>query len=187
MNLPLKFQFQPFPVLLTERLMLRRIAESDWENILLFRSDPEVMRYIPRPLAKDKSDVLAFLSQVNSQLEANEQINWGIVVKDQPDVLMGMIGFFRPQKENARAEIGYMLGPQFQGKGFMNEALDVVEKYGFGVMKLHSIEAVIDPANERSEMLLVKNGYRKEAHFHENYFYNGAWLDSVVYTKLAPR
>jgi [ribosomal protein S5]-alanine N-acetyltransferase len=54
MNLPLKFQFQPFPELQTERLILRRIVEADWEDVLAFRSDPEVMRYIPRPLAKDK-------------------------------------------------------------------------------------------------------------------------------------
>jgi ribosomal-protein-alanine N-acetyltransferase len=184
MNLPLKFQFQPFPELQTERLILRRILEADWENILAFRSDPEVMRYIPRPLSKDKRDVLDFLKKIDENIASNEQINWGISTKEAPERLLGMIGFFRPQKENARAEIGYMLGPEHQGKGYMIEAMAAAERYGFETMQLHSIEAVIDPANAPSERVLQRCGYVKEAHFRENYFYNGEWLDSVIYSKL---
>lgn len=184
MNLPLKFQFQPFPVLQTDRLILRRIVEADWENVLAFRSDPEVMRYIPRPLAKDKEDVLAFLKMIDENIASNEQINWGISTKASPERLLGMIGFFRPQKENARAEIGYMLGPEHQGKGYMTEAMAAAEKYGFEIMQLHSIEAVIDPANGASERVLQRCGYVKEAHFRENYYYNDEWLDSVIYSKL---
>jgi [ribosomal protein S5]-alanine N-acetyltransferase len=187
MNLPLKFQFQPFPELQTERLILRRIVEADWEDVLAFRSDPEVMRYIPRPLAKDKEDVLAFLKMIDENITSNEQINWGISTKAAPERLLGMIGFFRPQKENARAEIGYMLGPEHQGKGYMTEAMAAAEKYGFETMQLHSIEAVIDPANAASERVLQRCGYVKEAHFRENYYYNDEWLDSVIYSKLRTR
>ena len=43
-------------------------------------------------------------------------------------------------------------------------------KYGFEEMKLHSIEAIIDPANLASEKVLQKNGFKKEAHLKENEF-----------------
>jgi [ribosomal protein S5]-alanine N-acetyltransferase len=51
-------------------------------------------------------------------------------------------------------------------------------------MKLHSIEAIIDPKNIGSEKVLLKNGFVKEAHFIENEFYNGQFLDTVIYSRL---
>jgi ribosomal-protein-alanine N-acetyltransferase len=51
-------------------------------------------------------------------------------------------------------------------------------------MKLHSIEAIIDPANISSEKVLQKNGFVKEAHLRENDFFNGRFLDTVIYSSL---
>jgi ribosomal-protein-alanine N-acetyltransferase len=52
-------------------------------------------------------------------------------------------------------------------------------------MKLHSIEAVIDPENAASEKVLQKNGFVKEAHLKENEFYDGTFIDSVIYSRLS--
>ena len=51
-------------------------------------------------------------------------------------------------------------------------------------MKLHSIEAVIDPRNSASEKVLQKNGFIKEAHLKENEFFEGEFIDSVIYSRL---
>jgi ribosomal-protein-alanine N-acetyltransferase len=77
-----------------------------------------------------------------------------------------------------------MLLPEFHGKGIITEAIKVVVKYGFEVMQLHSIEAVIDPRNYASEKVLQKCGFIKEAHFLENELYNGNFLDTVIYSLL---
>jgi ribosomal-protein-alanine N-acetyltransferase len=58
--------------------------------------------------------------------------------------------------EHYRAEIGYMLLPEYHGKGIVSEAVKEVVKYGFEVMKLHSIEAVLDPENYGSAKGLEK-------------------------------
>jgi ribosomal-protein-alanine N-acetyltransferase len=47
---------------------------------------------------------------------------------------------------------------------------------------LHSIEANINPDNLASANLLEKNGFKKEAHFRENFYYNGKFLDSLIYS-----
>ena len=62
----------------------------------------------------------------------------------------------------------------------MKEAVN----YGFQVMKLHSIEAIIDPDNHASAKVLEKNGFIKEAHLKENEFFDGRFLDSVIYSIL---
>jgi ribosomal-protein-alanine N-acetyltransferase len=51
-------------------------------------------------------------------------------------------------------------------------------------MQLHSIEAIIDPENGASESVLQKNGFVKEAHILENEYYNGEFLDTVIYSLL---
>jgi ribosomal-protein-alanine N-acetyltransferase len=51
-------------------------------------------------------------------------------------------------------------------------------------MKLHSIEAIIDPENGASEKVLQKNGFIKEGHLKENEFYDGKFLDCFIYSRL---
>ena len=91
------------------------------------------------------------------------------------------------QKEHYRAEIGYVLHPAQQGKGIMDEAIKAVLQYGFETMKLHSVEANVNPANTNSMKLLEKNGFVKEAYFKENYYYNGKFIDSVIYSLITPK
>lgn len=73
--------------------------------------------------------------------------------------LIGTIGFWKIDKENHWAEIGFLLHLGHQRKGIMQEAVAAVLSYGFSAIKLHSIEANINPANMASKKLLKKNGF----------------------------
>ena len=179
----LQFNFTPFPVLETENLILRQISLDDDHEVFKLRSDAETMKFIPRPIAETIEDAQKFILECNSSIEKNELINWAISRKENHK-LIGMIGFFRMQPENFRGEVGYMLNPDFHGKGVMKEALDKALEYGFKVLNFHSIEAVIDPENISSEKLLQKAGFTKEAHFKENFFYKDEFLDTVIYSLL---
>ena len=90
-------------------------------------------------------------------------------------------------KEHFRAEIGYMLDPQWQGKGLMQEVMDKLLDYGFSTLGLHSVEANVNPGNIASIRLLERNNFVREAYFRENYFYDGKFLDTLIYSKLATR
>ncbi len=179
----LVINFFPFPNLETERLYLRQVIDSDAPEIMELRGNAETMKYIPRPLVKNLDDALAHVAMISEKNNANEGINWAITIKGNHK-LIGIIGHYIIQKENFRAEIGYMLLPEFQNRGIISEAIQEVVNYGFTKMKLHSIQAVIDPNNLSSEKVLRKNGFVKEAHFIENEFANGKFWDSVVYSLL---
>jgi [ribosomal protein S5]-alanine N-acetyltransferase len=71
---------------------------------------------------------------------------------------------------------------QYFAKGIMQEAIKVVITYGFDSMQIHTLEAVIDPANIASKKLLIKNGFVKEGHFLENELWQRQWLDCAIYT-----
>ncbi|MFV8466573.1 GNAT family N-acetyltransferase [Flavobacterium sp. LB1P62] len=179
----LTINFNPFPNLETERLLLRRVDANDVNEIFALRSNPETMKYIPRPLVKTTEDALEHIAMIDAKIETNEGINWAITLKDDPK-LIGLIGHYRIKPEHFRAEIGYMLLPEFNGKGIIPEAVKEAIRYGFEVMQLHSIEALIDPENFGSEKVLQKSGFIKEAHLKENEFYDGRFLDTVIYSIL---
>ncbi|MBA4275201.1 GNAT family N-acetyltransferase [Flavobacterium sp.] len=179
----LAINFTPFPNLETERLYLRRVAKEDVNEIFALRSNEETMQYIPRPLVKTEEDAMAHITMMDEKIDNNEGINWAITLKNDSK-LIGLIGHYRIKPEHFRAEIGYMLLPEFHGKGIIVEAIKETVKYGFEIMKLHSIEAVIDPENLASEKVLQKCGFVKEAHFKENEYYEGRFLDSVIYSIL---
>ena len=179
----LTLNFNPFHDLETERLLLRRVDNNDYKEVLALRSNPETMKYIPRPLLKNEEEAFARIAMIENKIINKEGINWAITIKDDPR-LIGIIGHYRIQLENYRAEIGYMILPEFNGLGIVTEAVKEVVKYGFDIMKLHSIEAVIDPDNIASAKVLEKNGFVKEAHFKENEFHEGHFYDSVIYSIL---
>ncbi|HEX8563438.1 MAG TPA: GNAT family N-acetyltransferase [Flavobacterium sp.] len=179
----LTINFDPFPELRTGRLYLRRLHLDDVNQMFAMRSDPEVMKYVPRPLAKTRQDAIDHITVINSRIDSNEGINWAICKNDDPRMI-GIIGHYRISPEHYRAEIGYMLLPEFHGNGYVSEAIAVVVEYGFEQMKLHSIEAIIAPENIASARVLEKNNFIKEAHLRENEYYEGRFLDTVIYSLL---
>lgn len=179
----LLLNFNPFPDLETERLVLRRVSNDDVNEIFDLRSNAKTMEYIPRPLAKTLEEALTHIALIDAKIENNEGINWAITMKDSPK-LIGIIGFYKIKPEHFRAEIGYMLLPEYHQKGIVSEAVKRLLAYGFYDMKLHSIEAIIAPENAASEKVLLKNGFVKEAHLKENEFYDGKFLDTVIYSLL---
>lgn len=179
----LNINFTPFPNLETERLYLRRIVKEDVNEVFALRSNKETMKYVLRPLAKSKEDALGHITMIEEKIVTNEGVNWAITLKNNPK-LIGMIGHYKINPGPFRAEVGYMLLPEYHGKSIITEAVEEDVKYGFKVMKLHSIEAIIDPENLASEKVLRKNGFIKEAHLKENEFYEGRFLDTVIYSVL---
>ena len=178
-----QFSFLPFKNLESNRLLLRQIIPDDVNEIFDLRSNADVMKYVPRPLCTNVGEAMDLVNMMQQRLETNEGINWGITLKGN-NKLIGFIGHYRILWEHFRSEIGYMLSPAQQGKGITSEAIQLVVNYGFMEMKMHSLEAVIDPENMASARVLEKNNFIKEAHFKENGFFNGKFIDAVVYSLI---
>jgi ribosomal-protein-alanine N-acetyltransferase len=177
------FSFLPFQNLESERLLLRQITSNDVNEIFELRSNPETMKYIPRPLVTSIDEAMDHIKMIQDKIETNEGINWAITLKGSPKMI-GIIGHYRIRWEHFRSEIGYMLLPEYHGKGLITEAIELMIKYGFDDMKMRSLEAIIDPDNTASTRVLEKNNFVKEAHILQNEFYDGGFLDTVIYSIL---
>ena len=179
----LELNFNPFPILETERLSLRQVTLNDSQDILILRSNAEAMRYIGRPLALAISEAHDLIYRIEEGIKTNSAIGWGIFLKKKSQ-LIGTIGYHKIELEHYRAEIGYMLLPQFWNQGLISEAIKRVLEFGFKTIKLHSIQANIDPENERSADILLKFNFKKEACFKESFYFSGKFLDSEIYSLI---
>ena len=160
-------------------------TKEDADELFLMRSHAGTMQYIGRPLAATVDDALKLIRVIDDLLLAGDGITWGISLKGEPE-LIGTIGLWRIVKEHHRAEIGYLLHPGRLRQGYANEALTKVLDYCFSNIRLHSVEANVNPLNEASVRLLEKHRFVREAWFKENYYYNGVFKDSFIYSLLTP-
>nr|WP_294947830.1 GNAT family N-acetyltransferase [uncultured Mucilaginibacter sp.] len=182
----LDVNLHPFPVINTPRLTMRALNLTDAEAAFAMRSNPEVMKYIDRPPAKSIDEAISWINLIHDLHQKNEGVLWVLSLHNSDDMI-GSIGIWQIDKINQRAEIGYMLNTQHQGKGYMQEALIEAIKYAFEGIGLHSIEANVNPGNQASIKLLERTGFVREAYFKENYYYDGKFLDSAIYSLITTK
>ncbi|MGZ5285925.1 MAG: GNAT family N-acetyltransferase [Flavisolibacter sp.] len=181
----LNVEFPVFPVLETQRCHLREILPSDAPALLALRSNEEVMQFIDKDRMKSLEEAEELIGKINENVQKGEGISWAIVPKDGEEMI-GFAGLWRIDKAHHRAEVGYTLMPEYWNKGLMSEVMRAMIDYGFQQMKIHSIEANINPLNQASKRLLEKHGFVQEAYFRENFYYNGKFLDSAIFSLLTP-
>lgn len=153
----IQLDFNPFPDLLTDRLLLRSFQAVDQQAVFALRSDPTVAKYLDRPLMQQEAAALEYIKKMIKGVQNNQWIIWAISTKNGP--MIGSVCLWNIVAEEAQADIGYELLPHFQGRGFMQEAVTAVLNYGFQEMRLQKICAVFDKRNQASLKLLEKHGF----------------------------
>lgn len=141
------------------------------------------MKYINKAKPVSIDEVMAMIRGMQQEFQMNKTRAWGIINKANGR-LIGTIGYYRMLPEHFRAEIGYMLHPDFWGKGIMRKLIDVVIKHGFERMGLHSIEARINPENINSRKILERSGFVSEGYLKESFYFDGQFLDTEVFGLL---
>lgn len=180
----LTLNFTPFPELKTGRLLLRKLKSTDANEMFFLRSDENVLRYLGRGPAKTVAEVEEFIEKINKAADENASVLWGIAFLNEPSTVIGTICLWNFKPENYRTEIGYLLHPSHWGKGIMKEAINAVVDYGFNVLGLHSIEALLSPENIASCAVLERTGFTKEGHLKESVYFNGEFGDMAIYSRL---
>jgi len=171
------------PELKTQRLVLRPLHLSDSSAWFEIFSDARVMRYWSREPVESLVEAESLLQQELDWFESGSNITWGIALAES-NVAIGKVTLFQFSEQNSRAEIGYILGYPYWGKGYMSEALKRVIDYAFNELKLHRIEADTDPENHPSLALLEKFGFQREGLFRERWWLHDKWADSVMLALL---
>lgn len=178
--------FRTFPVLRTERMVLREITSRDVEWFLRHFSEPEIVHGQASRGPDGFEGAERELKQYILDLFAKrEGFRWGLTLKGDPR-LVGSAGFYKwlPHVPH-RAELGYDLDPDLWGQGLMTEALTSIVGFGFRRMRLRRIEVYIAPYNKASMRLVKRLGFKREGLLREhglNEF--GKPEDDVIFSLL---
>ncbi len=157
-----------FSNLTTERLFLRELQLEDAEEIFRLRADEKVNALIDRQTASSIDDAKEFIQKILLLSENSEAVMWAITLIDETK-LIGTIVYWHIEWENNKAEIGYEMLPEYQGKGMMTEALKKVIAFGFTELGFKTITADPKAINLRSVKLLEKLGFVRKGETGDGY------------------
>jgi [ribosomal protein S5]-alanine N-acetyltransferase len=152
--------FTPFPILTTERLILRRLSTEDQQSIFALRSDEEINKYLGRQPARSIEDAVNFINMVNDNIQNNNSIYW-VITLTTTGTFVGTICLFDLSDENSSCEIGYELLTKFQGQGIMKEAAEKIIDYAFRTLQFQKIVAFTHNDNQHSTKLLTRLNFLK--------------------------
>ena len=185
--MPIDTAFKTFLHLETENLLLRKIQLSDAASLFNILGDEAVTQFYD-------DDAFMDISQAEDQINAWENgyqnrrcIRWAITQKGEGD-LIGTCGYYGFHNWYQRAGIGYELGSKHWRQGIMTEALWGMLDYGFEVLELNRVEAVIMPGNTASIKMLENRGFRREGLLEEYERWGSKGLvDLYMYAMLKSR
>lgn len=168
----------------TNRLIIRDIGRSDWESIHTYTSLPEFTRYTAWG-PNTEEDTKGYIEQVlASQQEKPRQEYELVVCLKSTGTLIGGAGI---HIKDTNAEVGYVLNPDYQGKGYATEATRALLGFGFSTLAVHRIYATCRPENKASEKVMQQIGMQREGLMREHWYYKGEFHDSYLYSILAEK
>ncbi|HLP59098.1 MAG TPA: GNAT family N-acetyltransferase [Candidatus Deferrimicrobium sp.] len=182
-------QVKDFPQIETQRLVLRQISSDDAENLWKLRSHSEIMEFMDTAPMQSVQEAWEKINRISCNFIEEQIPVWAISLKEDKqngtnNKMIGYVGYIRWDKKHYRAEIAYVLEPAYWRRGIMSEAIKAVLQMGFEQMTLHSVEGNVNPANIASIKILEKFNFRKEAYYKENFYFNGKFVDTIIYSLL---
>ncbi|PKG23981.1 GNAT family N-acetyltransferase [Niallia nealsonii] len=170
-----------FPIIVSERLVLRELTEKDAAAVLRCFSNEKVLQYYGQQPLRNIEQVKGIIQNFHDSLKEKQGIKWGIQRKED-DSMIGTIGFQNWSVEHKKAELSYALLPEYWGYGYAAETVSEIVRFGLDKMDLLRIGAVVFTENEASNKLLVKLGFEKEGVLRKYLHQNGVPHDTNIYS-----
>lgn len=178
--------WENLPTIDAARIALRWITSDDVDALYSIFSNVEVMRYWSTPPLPDRNAAVDLLNEIRDGFRRQALLKWG-VARRSDDALIGTTTLYNLDFSNRRAEMGYALGREHWGQGYMHEALQALLGYSFEVLDLRRIEADVDPRNASSIQTLERLGFQREGFLRERWEVNGEIQDAFFYGLLRPQ
>jgi len=151
------------PKVETKRLILRQRTVADAEDIFDYASRPEVSYPADFPPVKTLEDEIYYLEHVLPKRNQKDNLpaGYGIVIKGT-DKIIGSVDFNHRHEDDV-LEIGYVLHPDYWGRGYVPEAVSALVEIAFTILNLHKVEISCYDYNKQSQRVAEKLGFTLES------------------------
>lgn len=178
----LNLNFTDFPTLHTEQLTLKKILRKNYNFIHKLHSDPVTNNFVGRDNATTLKQAVNYIERINGMVKKKECLYW-VITLSNTDTLIGSVCCWNFDHESDMVEIGYEMLPEFQGKGYMKEALQAVIRFTFNNLKAAVITAFPSSDNSNSVAILKKLNFVFENQTYNNKHVN---IENIVTYTLRP-
>ncbi len=176
------------PFLNGQSIYLRRPHELDFESWQRIRKNSKAELKPFEPTWQDDEIALSGFKRRLNIYKVHQLRKTGMsffIFHKQSHALLGAITLSNIRYgEVQTAALGYWLGTEYTGHGYMREALLLLSLYSFETLGLNRLEAACIKENERSQKLLQHMGFTAEGILRSYFRINGEWRDHILYSKL---
>ncbi|MBD8038567.1 GNAT family N-acetyltransferase [Solibacillus sp. A46] len=162
----------------SERLFLRPISLEDAEDMYEYMADEETVKFLFEPHKE--------LTQTKKMIDnyfLKEPLGKYALVLKESNKMIGAIEF-RVHEWNKSGELGFTMNRNFWGKGYMNEAGNLILNLAFNTLGLERVFSESDTRNAASSKLMSRLGMTHEGTMRKNHMIRGTLVDSVYYSIL---
>jgi RimJ/RimL family protein N-acetyltransferase len=179
-------RFAPAWPLVTGRLVLRPFEEQDLGALHAIHGDLGVTRWLYNE-PRSEEEVRVLLAQKIAGSAVASPGDWlsAAITLPSSSELVGDLSLLWASEVHQSGEIGFVVHPLHQGRGYATEAAEPFLSFAFEVLGLHRVIGRTEARNTGSARVLEKLGMRREAQLVENEWVKGEWQSELVYAILA--
>lgn len=168
----------------TPHLTLRDFREGDQDDVHVYATDPDVVRYMdwgPNSLAETHT----FIETQLAHQAVAPRLEFGLAMQHRASGrVIGSMALHMRDIENRTMELGYCLHRDFWRQGLTHEAAHALTGAAFAQLGLHRVFATCDVRNTGSWAVMRKLDMRREACLLRDRRIKGEWRDSYLYAIL---
>jgi ribosomal-protein-alanine N-acetyltransferase len=163
------------------RVFLRPPAKRDMEEFIALN---RASRSFHRGRVTPPTSAEQYIAWLKRSRKADNAFFLICLVEDQSIVgSINLSQIFRGGFQNAY--LGYYIGAKYAGQGYMSEAVGLILKYAFRILKLHRLEANIQPENFASVAVARRAGFTLEGYSRNYLKISGWWRDHERWAIIA--
>lgn len=169
--------------IVTDRLIIRKFEQSDWQDMYEYLSDKETVAFEPYDIYSEAQ------TKEEAARRSDDESFYAVCLKGSEK----LIGNLYLGKEDYNTwELGYVFNRKYQGRGYATEGAKALLGHAFTHLGARRIIAMCNPKNDHSWKLLERLHMRREGLLLQNIYFktdsNGdpVWLDTFEYAILRP-
>lgn len=164
----------------SDQLLMSAITEQDWPLFQRLHQDDEVIRY-----AFDQPSVEDIRQRFESRLPSWSwpSKHWlCLVIREKTSGrAIGITGLCIAEQNPKQVEVGYLLLPEYHGKGYGTESLITLIEHATGQLPIEAVNAIVTDGNIASCKVLEKAGFTLQEREKDAYQIGGRYYDDLIY------
>ncbi|HEM6111515.1 TPA: GNAT family N-acetyltransferase [Streptococcus suis] len=158
--------FDTFPTLQVDSFQLRKIEETDLDDLWEIYSNPIHFQMTPNTLTQNKETLRKRIGHFQRDFDKKKRLFLGL---EHQGKLIGVLEVFDYKKRSASVTIGYRINHAFWNQGLASQAVSLLCHFLLEACPIKTIAAFVLPENQASQQVLLKNDFQQVGQVEEGW------------------